>query len=101
MPVFLARLAQMLISALGALITTYGGRLLAALGISVITYKGADMVQAQFINYLMNEIGRMPSEVLQIMYLAGFGVALNWLFGGISFAISLMSVTKIGSIFKK
>lgn len=101
MPAFLVALGQMLIGALSALITTYGGRLLAALGISAITYKGADIVQAQFINYLISEIGRMPSEVLQIMYLAGFGVALNWLFGGISFAISLMSITKIGSIFKK
>lgn len=97
---FLARLAQMLIGALSALITTYAGRLLAAFGISIITYKGIDTIQARFVNYLTSQLGRMPSEVLQIFYLAGGGVALNWIFGATAFAFGLMSVTKIGSILK-
>lgn len=96
---FLARLAHMLIGAFSALITTYIGKLIAALGISIISYKGIEAIQVQFVNYLINQLGRMPSEVLQIFYLAGGGVALNWIMGGVSFAIGLMSVKKIGSIF--
>ena len=97
----LARIATMLMSVLGTFISTYGGRLLAALGISVISYKGISSLQSQFVNYLTSQFSNMPSEVLQIFYLAGGGVALNYIFGASAFAFGLMSVTKIGSVFKR
>ena len=45
-------------------------------------------------------MNNVPPEVLQIFYLAGGGVALNWIFGATSFALGLSAVSKVGSIFK-
>lgn len=101
MPLFFARIAHVLLTVFSALITTYLGRILAAFGFSVITYKGADIVQRNFVSWINTELGRMPSDVLQIFYLAGGGIALNWIFGATAFAFSLSAVTKIGSVFKQ
>ena len=67
----------------------------------MISYKGISSLQSQFVNYLTSQFSNMPSEVLQIFYLAGGGVALNYIFGASAFAFGLMSVTKIGSVFKR
>nr|WP_314270533.1 DUF2523 domain-containing protein [uncultured Kingella sp.] len=92
MPVF--------IRLLGGLLTTFVGQIFAALGLSVVSYGGAKLLQNQFVNYISGSLNSIPPEILQIFYLAGGGVALNWIFGATSFALSLSAVSKLGSIFK-
>ena len=89
-----------LIRLLGGLLTTVAGQIFSALGLSVISYAGIKVIQGQFVGYISSSMNNVPPEVLQIFYLAGGGVALNWIFGATSFALSLSAVSKIGSIFK-
>ncbi|WP_329534267.1 DUF2523 family protein [Kingella kingae] len=47
------------------------------------------------LNYLVSSVGRMPSEALQIFYVAGGGVALNYIIGAVTFSLGLVSVGKL------
>ena len=89
-----------LIRLLGGLLTTVAGQIFSALGLSVISYAGIKVIQGQFVSYISSSMNNVPPEVLQIFYLAGGGVALNWIFGATSFALGLSAVSKVGSIFK-
>lgn len=97
---FLAALAGLLMRVGGALLTTVIGKLLLALGVSVVSYKGADMLQQRFADLMRNHLTQLPPEALQLFYLAGGGVALNWIFGATAFALSLAAVSKVSSVFK-
>ncbi|MDK4581524.1 DUF2523 family protein [Kingella kingae] len=52
-------------------------------------------------NYLVSSVGRMPSEALQIFYLAGGGVALNYIIGAVTFSLGLVSMGKLSSVFNR
>ncbi|MDK4650707.1 DUF2523 domain-containing protein [Kingella kingae] len=83
------------------LFTTLTGRIISALGLSFVTYTSVKEVQAQFVNYLVSSVSRMPSEALQIFYLAGGGVALNYIIGAVTFSLGLVSMGKLSSVFNR
>lgn len=99
MPLLYA-LGALLMRVGGVLLTTIIGRLLLALGVSVVSYKGADALQQRFVGLMRNNLTQLPPEALQLFYLAGGGVALNWIFGATAFAVSLTAVSRISSVFK-
>lgn len=89
-----------LLPLLSRFLTTLIGQVFIALGISAISYKGVEHMQAYFVRAIQDEMGRMPSDALQLFYMAGGGVALNWLFGAVAFAFTFTATTKIGSVLK-
>lgn len=93
MPAFLPMLSTAL--------TTLAGQIMLSLGISVISYQGIDALQQQAVSLMQSEINKLPPDALQILYLGGFGVAMNWLMGGAAFALSFAATSKIGSIIKR
>lgn len=84
---------------LTAILTTFAGRLLMALGISIVTYTGFDLLQQKFIDLAMNSLGSVSVSALQLFWIAGGGVALNWLCGAFAFVGTWSSVSRIASIF--
>lgn len=89
-----------LLPLLSTLLTSIAGQIMLALGISFISYQGIDALQSQMVTLMQSEINRLPPDALQILYLGGFGVAMNWLMGGATFALSFTATAKIGSILK-
>lgn len=87
---------------IGTMITgvlmTVAGRLITAFGLSFVSYTGMDLAQSYFASWLSNQLSSFPSASLQILYIAGMGVCLNWIFGTFTFIVSLKSVGKLGSI---
>ena len=87
---------------IGAIITsvlmTVAGRLLSALGLSMMSYVGLNEMQGYFLKAISEQMSNIPEEALQIMYIAGFGVVLNWIFGAFIFVISVKSLKKLSTI---
>lgn len=74
------------------------GRILAALGFSVVTITGFEVAVSTVRDRLVSSINQLPAEVLNVFLLSGAGVALGMIFGAISVRILLwkiQSATKI------
>lgn len=84
-----------------AVLTTLAGKIIMALGISAISYTGLNLLQTQMINALTGQLSAAPLSAVQIMYIGGLGVALNWILGAVAFFVSFNSVAKLGSIFRQ
>ena len=87
---------------IGAIITsvlmTVAGRILSALGLSMMSYVGLNEMQGYFLKAISEQMSNRPEEALQNMYIAGFGVVLNWIFGAFIFVISVKSLKKLSTI---
>lgn len=94
---FLAALIPMLMNALVTLI----GKIIAALGITAVTYVGLEALITQFKNEITNTITGVPLGLLQLFYLSGGGVVLNIFFGCLTFVISFKALTKLVPRMKK
>ena len=89
----------------GVLITsvlmTVAGRIIAALGLSFMSYVGLNEIQGYFLGIVSEQIGGLPNDALQIAYIAGIGVCLNWIFGTFAFVTSLKSLSKLSAVISK
>lgn len=86
---------------LTSVFTTLAGKIIAALGLSIITYTGVTALQHEMISRISSGLNSVPSASLQLFYLAGGGVALNWLLGAFSFSLGFKAASKLGTIFKR
>lgn len=84
---------------LTGVLTTVAGKIMVALGVSAVTYTGMNYLQQKFINQFVTGLNQSVPEALQLFYMAGGGVALNWIFGAITFITGWYSVSKLGSVF--
>lgn len=83
---------------LTGVLMTAAGRIISALGFSVVSYAGLDSMQSYFIREVSSALGSLPQDGLQILYIGGFGVVLNWIFGAFSFVVTLKSLKKLSTI---
>ena len=85
----------------GRLITsvlmTVAGKVIAALGLSFASYVGLNELQKYLLDAVQTQIGGLPQHGLQIAYIAGLGVALNWIFGTFAFIVSIKSLSKLSA----
>lgn len=88
---------SMIISAL----MTFAGKILTALGVGFITYKGLDLMQAKFASYIQQQLGNIPADALQIFYMAGGGVFLNWIFGAVAFIATIKTTSHLTATMRK
>lgn len=86
----------------GQLITsvlmTVAGRIIAAFGLSFVSYVGMNEIQQFLMDAISAQIGGFPDEALQIVMIAGLGVMLNWIFGAFAFVVSVKSLSKLSTI---
>lgn len=87
-------------AALYGVLKKWGIEILAALGISMLTMTGVDYVFQQMTTQLVNNFNAMPTDVIQILSLSGFGVAFNIILGAVSARIAIDGVSKLKAIKK-
>lgn len=80
---------------------SFTGKIITAFGIGFISYTGLDYMQGKFANYIQSQLGSFPIDALQIFYMAGGGVVLNWLFGAISFVATIKTTSHLTTTFRK
>lgn len=85
----------------GQLITsvlmTFAGKVIAALGLSFISYVGLNEIQGYLLSHVQTQIGGISSDAINLAYIAGIGVCLNWIFGTFAFVTSLKSLSKLSA----
>ncbi len=88
---FLAALLPSLLSGLSTLL----GKLLAAFGITAVTYVGFEAVISNLKAQIESSLTGVPAGLLQMFYLAGGGVVLNIFFGCLTFVVTFKTLTKL------
>lgn len=69
-----------------------------ALGISFVTFTGFTVGLGFVKDYIRNQFNSMPSDILQIIMMAGFGHALGLIFGAFAFNVAMQSISKLSFI---
>ena len=83
---------------LTSVLTTVAGKIMSAVGLSFITYVGLDALQNQLMQAVSQQIGGLTDDSLQVLYILGIGVCLNWIFGTFTFIASLKTMSKLSAI---
>lgn len=71
-------------------------RVLAGVGITFTFYQGVDLALGVIETRVLSGINGLPADVLAILNLAGFGIALNTLFSVYATALVLRGLTASG-----
>nr|DAJ59579.1 MAG TPA: Minor Head Virion Protein G6P [Inoviridae sp.] len=69
-----------------------------AIGISFVTFTGFTVGLGFVKDYISNKFNSMPSDILQIIMMAGFGHALGLIFGAFAFNVAMQSISKLSFI---
>ena len=69
-----------------------------ALGISFVTFTGFTVGLGFVKDYISDKFNSMPSDILQIIMMAGFGHALGLIFGAFAFNVAMQSISKLSFI---
>ena len=82
---------------LTSVLMTVAGRLVAALGVSTVSYIGLNEIQKRIVSAVAQNIDSLPKEALQLIYIAGLRICLNWIMGAFAFVISLKSLSRLSA----
>lgn len=88
-------------SVLMSVFMSAAGKLILAFGVGFVSYAGLNLMQNKFAAYLQTQISSIPFNALQIFYISGGGVVLNWLFGAFAFIATLKAGSKLVAGLKK
>lgn len=83
---------------LTSVLTTVAGKIMSAVGLSFITYVGLDALKNQLMQAVSQQVGGLTEDSLQVLYILGIGVCLNWIFGTFTFIASLKTMSKLSAI---
>ncbi|ULJ62384.1 DUF2523 domain-containing protein [Wielerella bovis] len=75
-------------------------KILTLFGFTFLTYVGLDKIVFMFKSEIASYVNGVPADMLQLFYLAGGGAALNIIFGGFSFWLSVQILSKLTTRFK-
>lgn len=70
------------------------GRILLSLGFSVVTITGLNIVIDQLKDAVIDGVGTLPVDILNVFLLAGGGTALGLIFGAIAVRLTLWQISK-------
>lgn len=88
-------LAAWLIAMVGPLVV----RILAVLGISLVTYQGFDLVMTEFINLVSSSFGALPASILQLVRLTGIVEGMHIIGSAIATKLLILSYQSASSLF--
>lgn len=80
-------------SLMTAILMNTTGKVLTALDVGFVTYKGSDVMLNQFVRWLHSKMGDISQDTLQLLYISGFGEYLNWTISGMAFGLSIKSAS--------
>lgn len=81
-----------------ALVRPILGRVLIALGFSVVTIVGVDVSMQTAKDWIVTNLQGMPANMAQLASLAGAGTALGMIFGAMTFAVTLWTIRQARSL---
>lgn len=84
-----------LIPLLGILLKMLIVRMIIATGLTFVTYAGYVITLGKFKEYTLNAFNSMPSDILNLLLIGGFGEGLGYLFGAFSFYIGMAALNKL------
>ena len=74
-------------------------RVMAALGLGVVTIEGTQSAFDQALTYVQTAVNSMPAAVLQLAGLFGVDLGMSWIMGAISFSLTLFGIRKFFGFF--
>ena len=77
-----------------ALVQPIVARVFVALGFSLVSYVGMDVLMTQLATNAVSAWGALPSGILKLAGLAGVGQALSIIFGAIATRVLIWQLTK-------
>ena len=84
------------------LLVWVGTNILVALGVSIVSYTGITLSLNTLRNYLASSVNNLPSDVFNLLMMAGLGKAIGIIFGAFTMKATLSSVSKLqAGIMKK
>jgi len=95
MPVLVIWLIEGLIAVAGTLV----GRVLLAMGFSMVVYSGIDLLFGQFQTSVLANLNALPAAVLPMLGLLKIGTCINMLFSAYATRLGLAGIT--GGALKK
>ena len=93
MPLFLANFLGGVATWLTLSIPGLVARVLLALGLGVVTITGVDLAASELNNYLSTVTSGLTADVLALLNLAGFDVAINMMIAAWGTYASLLAIT--------
>lgn len=73
-------------------------RLLIAFGVAAVSYAGYAVAMTTFKDYIVQNMQSMPSDILQLLLISGFGQGLGYIFGAFAFKIAMTTINKISML---
>lgn len=70
-------------------------RIIVALGMTIVTYAGYIISLREFKSYVNRAMQSMPSDILNLLLMAGVGEGLGYLFGAFAFAVSIRTINRL------
>lgn len=80
-----------------SVLMSVAGRVMTAIGLSFVTVTGFQAIQNYVMSQVVGYIGKFPADALQVAYIMGFGVALNWIFGTFTFLVTIKGFKKLST----
>lgn len=81
-----------LLGALGPLLLSVAGRVLVALGISVITFAGVDLALNALKADVLAQFGTLPAQVVTVLYLTRVDQAVNLIFSALVGSVAIQGL---------
>lgn len=81
-----------------SLIPGFTKKVLAALGMSVVSITGLQVIWGSMQDQIMSNIGALPSATMGLLGLAGFGQALSYILGAVAARIALSALVNSSRI---
>jgi hypothetical protein len=97
MPVFLAALGGVLINVAGSI----AGQVLIALGISVITYSGVDLLLDRLKADTLSAFSGLPADLVGLLAYMKVGVAMNIIMSAVAVRMTLSGLSGVVKRFRK
>lgn len=73
-------------------------RLLIAFGVAAVSYAGYSVAMGTFKDYIVQNMQSMPSDILQLLLISGFGQGLGYIFGAFAFKIAMTTINKMSML---
>lgn len=88
---------NILLKALQSLLVWGVSKLMLALGVSFVAYKGLELSLKALKGFIQSSFKGIPADAYNLMLMAGFGQALGIIFGAYAFNMALTAGNKLAT----
>lgn len=74
-------------------------RVLASMGLSMISIKGVDVAFDQVKGYMQTAVNSFPADLLKLGGLFGFDLGFQWILGAMAFSLTMWALKSSFSFF--